>query len=133
MEEIKLYVDKIGDGLDNRPDMYLKVVKEILKGTPINVTSLHLILKTVMEIVEGTPIKGSEQKTVALKILRQLFIDFTDDDLESTLIGLLDSGAINNLIDLIVDASKGKMNINTVVKTTKVCCKFWIPRLKRLK
>ena len=129
MEEIKVY----GDGLDNRPDVYLKVVKEMLKGTPINVTSIHLILKTVMEVVEGTPIKGSEQKTVALKILRQLFIDFTDDDLESTLIGLLDSGAINNLIDLIVDASKGKMNINTVVKTTKVCCKFWIPRLKRLK
>ena len=129
MEEIKVY----GDGLDNRPGVYLKVVKEMLKGTPINVTSIHLILKTVMEVVEGTPVKGSDQKTLTLKILRQLFIDFTDDDLESTLIGLLDSGAINNLIDLIVDASKGKMNINTVVKTTTVCCKFWIPRLKRLK
>lgn len=141
MNEIELFMDKIGDGLDNKigdglddkSHMYLKVVKEILKGTTINVTSIHLIIKTVMEVVEGTPIKGSQQKTLALKILRQLFIDFTDDDIESTLIGLLDSGAISNLIDLIVDASKGKMNINTVVKTTKICCNFWRTKLKRLK
>ena len=110
-------------------DNYLKIVKTILKGTPINVTSIHLIIRTVMEVVEGTPVKGSEQKTLALKILRQLFIDFTDDDLESTLINLLDNGAIGNLIDLIVDASKGKTDINKIVDTTATCCKFWIPRV----
>lgn len=110
-------------------DSYLKIVKSILKGTPINVTSIHLIIRTVMEVVEDTPVKGSEQKTVALKILRQLFIDFTDDDIESTLISLLDSGAIGNLIDLIVDASKGKTNINKIIDTTVTCCKFWIPRV----
>lgn len=110
-------------------DNYLKIVKSILKGTPINVTSIHLIIKTVMEVVEGTPVKGSGQKTLALKILRQLFIDFTDDDIESTLISLLDSGAIGNLIDLIVDASKGKTNINKIIDTTTTCCKLWIPRI----
>ena len=120
------------NGIDKNT-MYLKVVKEMLKETPINVTSIHVIIKTVMEVVEGTPIKGSDQKTLALKILRQLFIDFTDDDLESTLIGLLDAGAISNIIDLIVDVSKGNMNINNVIKTTNGCCKFWIPRLKLFK
>lgn len=112
-------------------DNYLKIVKTILKGTPIDVTSIHVIIRAVMEVVEGTPIKGSEQKTLALKILRQLFIDFTDDDLESILICLLDSGAIGNLIDLIVDASKGKTNINKIVDTAATCCKFWIQRIKR--
>lgn len=107
----------------------LKIIKTILKDTPINVTSIHLIIRTVMEVVEETPVKGSQQKTLAIKILRQLFIDFTDDDLESTLIGLLDSGAIGNLIDLIVDASKGKTNINNIIDTTATCCKFWIPRI----
>lgn len=105
-------------------DNYLKIVKNILKGTPINVTSIHLIIRTVMEVVEGTPVKGSAQKDLALKILRQLFIDFTDDDIESTLISLLDSGAIGNLTDLIVDASKGKTNINKIIDTTATCCKF---------
>lgn len=112
-------------------DNYLKIVKTILKGTLINVTSIHLIIRTVMEVVEGTPVKGSEQKTLALKILRQLFIDFTDDDIESTLISLLDSGAIGNLIDLIVDASKGKTNINKIIDTTSTCCKFLLPRLRK--
>ena len=111
-------------------DTYLGLVKTMLKGTPINVTSIHLIIRTVMEVIEGTPIKGSQQKTLALKILRQLFIDFTDDDIESTLIKLLDSGAIGNLIDLIVDASKGKTNINKIIDTTATCCKFWIPKIR---
>ena len=115
--------------LEVESDKCLNIVKSLLKGTPIDVTSIHLIIKTVMEVIEGTPIKGSEQKTLALKILRQLFIDFTDDDIESTLITLLDSGAIGNLIDLIVDASKGKTNINKVIDTTATCCKFWYPRL----
>jgi len=111
-------------------DTYLGLVKTMLKGTPINVTSIHLIIRTVMEVIEGTPIKGSQQKALALKILRQLFIDFTDDDIESTLIKLLDSGAIGNLIDLIVDASKGKTNINKIIDTTATCCKFWIPKIR---
>lgn len=134
-ENSNLFLNKIGDGLDVRirsdQDKYLKIVKDILKGTPINVTSVHLIIRTVMEVVEGTPVKGSEQKDLALKILRQLFIDFTDDDIESTLISLLDSGAIGNLIDLIVDASKGKTNINKIIDTTATCCKFWVPRLRK--
>jgi hypothetical protein len=105
----------------------LKNVKSILKDTPINVTNIHLIIRTVMEVVEETPVKGSYQKTLALRILRRLFIDFTDDDIESTLISLLDSGAIGNLIDLIADSSKGKTNINKIIDTTATCCKFWIP------
>jgi hypothetical protein len=102
-------------------------LKESLEGTPINVKSLHLIIKTTMEIIEDTPITGTEQKEIALKILRQLFIDFTDDDIESTLINLLDTGVIGNLIDLITDASKGKLNINKIVETSTSCIKFLVP------
>jgi len=134
-ENSNLFLNKISDGLDVRirsdHNTYLKIVKDILKGTSINVTNLHLIIRTVMEVVEGTSIKGSEQKHLALKILRQLFIDFTDDDIESTLISLLDSGAIGNLIDLIVDASKGKTNINKIIDTTATCCKFWVSQLRK--
>ena len=102
-------------------------LKDSLEGTSVDVKSLHLIIKMVMEIIEGTPIRGTEQKELAVKVLRQLFIDFTDDDIESTLIGLLDTGVIGNLIDLITDASKGKLNINKIVKTSTSCIKFLIP------
>ena len=108
----------------NNVDNYLKIVKTLLKSTPINVTNIHLIIRTVMEVIEATPIKGSKQKSLAIKILRQLC---TDDDLESTLIILLNSEAIGNLIDLIVDASKGKTNINKIVETS-TRCKF-LPRI----
>lgn len=110
-------------------DIYYPIVHHALQGTPINVKSIHLIIRAVMEVIEGTPIKGSEQKDLALKILRQLFIDFTEDDTEKMLLALLDTDAIGNLIDLVVDASKNKIKVNKVIDTTATCFKFWIPRL----
>lgn len=131
MSEVSLVRVESSTSLVNK---YLPIIKESLEGTPINVVSIHLIIKTVMELIEGTEYKGAQQKQIALSILRQLFIDFTEDDVESILLGMIDAGVISNLIDLVSDASKGKLNINKTIDTTATCCKFWIPRLtKRLK
>ena len=110
-------------------DIYYPIVYHALQGTPINVKSIHLIIRVTMEVIEGTPIKGSEQKDLAVKILRQLFSGFTEDDTEKILPTLLDTGAIGNLIDLVVEASKNKIKVNKVIDATATCFKFWIPRL----
>lgn len=128
MSEVNLVRVESSTSLVNK---YLPIIKESLEGTPINVVSIHLIIKTVMELIEGTEYKGAQQKQIALSILRQLFIDFTEDDIESILLGMIDAGVISNLIDLVSDASKGKLNINKTIDTTATCCKFWIPRLRR--
>jgi hypothetical protein len=128
MSEVSLVRVESSTSLVNK---YLPIIKESLEGTPINVVSIHLIIKTVMELLEGTEYKGAQQKQIALSILRQLFIDFTEDDVESILLGLIDAGVISSLIDLVSDASKGKLNINKTIDTTATCCKFWIPRLTR--
>jgi hypothetical protein len=128
MSEVNLVRVESSTSLVNK---YLPIIKESLEGTPINVVSIHLIIKTVMELIEGTEYKGAQQKQIALSILRQLFIDFTEDDVESILLGMIDAGVISNLIDLVSDASKGKLNINKTIDTTATCCKFWIPRLTR--
>ena len=42
---------------------------------------------------------------------------------------------LENLIELVIDASKGKLNINTAIdvgiETTKSCFKFWYRRFKK--
>ena len=109
----------------------LPIVKNLLDGTPLNLTNIHLIIKTVMEVIEDTPVKGSYQKDLALKIIKALALELTVDDNSIVLINLIDSGSIGNIIDLVVDASKGKLNINLVIDTTVTCFKIWIPRISK--
>ena len=86
-----------------------------------------------MELIEDTPLKGQAQKDFALKLLRDVFKEATDGAEEKALISLLDNGAIGNMIDLIVDASRGKLNINSLVKVSEGCFTTCLPYLfKRL-
>ena len=105
----------------------LSKVKEKISVISIRSTTLHLIIKYVMEEIEETSIKGAEQKEMALKIIRALVIDFTDGNDEKVLLKLIDDNTISNLIDLIVDATKGKLNINSVAKVSSGCINNCIP------
>ena len=86
-----------------------------------------------MEEVEKTPIKGPEQKEIALNLIKALIIDLTENEDEKVLLDLLNDGTIGNLIDLIVDVSKGKININKISKVSFGCFKRCYPYLCKSK
>ena len=108
-------------------DTTLEKVKYLLDSTNLNVLNLHIIIKSVMEIVEATPIKGAEQKIFAIKILREVIDEKVTGEEEAMLLLLIDNGTVGNLIDLVVDASKGKLNINAVAETTAGCLGSCLP------
>lgn len=107
----------------------LNIIKEKASVINIRPSTLHLILKYVMEEVETTPVKGAEQKEFALKLIKELIIDLTDKEDEETLLKLLNDGTISNMIDLIIDATKGKLNINTSITVATGCINTCIPYL----
>jgi hypothetical protein len=107
----------------------LSKIKEKVSVISIRPSTLHLIIKYVMEEVEQTPTKGTEQKEMALKLIRALVVDLTDGADEEVLVRLLDDGTISNMIDLIVDATKGKLSINIVAKVGSGCINSCIPYL----
>jgi len=107
----------------------LNKVKEKVSAISIRPSTLHLIIKYVMEEVEKTPTKGAEQKEMALTLIRALVIDLTDGTDEEVLLKLIDDNTVSNLIDLIVDATKGKININTVATVSSGCINSCIPYL----
>ncbi len=84
----------------------------------IKTTTLPEIIKEAMQIVEKTTIKGTKQREFVIKVLRKLFESLTDNEDEKLLLQLIDNGTVSNMIDLIVDATKGKIDINNTVKTT---------------
>lgn len=107
----------------------LIIVKNKVSAINIRPSTLHLILKYVMEEVEKTPIKGSEQKELTLKLIGALFVDLTEKEDEKVLVKLLEDGTISNMIDLIVDATRGRLEINTLTKVSSGCFNSCIPYL----
>lgn len=105
----------------------LIIVKNKVSVINIRPSTLHLILKYVMEEVEKTPIKGSEQKELTLKLISSLVVDLTENEDEKVLLKLLEDGTISNMIDLIVDATKGRLEINTLTEVTSGCINSCIP------
>ena len=115
--------------IQNVYETTLQKLKVKVSAITIRSSTLHLIIKYVMELVEQTPLKGSEQKEMALKLIRALIVDFTDAEDERVLLQLLDDGTIGNMIDLIVDATKGRLDINTAVQVTSGCLNRCLPYL----
>ena len=126
------HVKTIENNKPNIKNIYEKIlikVKEKMSVMKLRSSTLHLIIKYVMEEIEESPVKGTEQKEMALKILRELVVDLTENEDEKVLTQLLDDGTISNMIDLIVDATKGKLNINMVAKVGAGCFNNCFPYL----
>lgn len=104
-------------------DSSLEKLKNAIKDINITAKTLVTVTRYAMEIVETTQLKGSAQRDMALQLVRRIVVDAPlSDDVERLCLSMIDSGAIENTIDLVVDASRGKLNINTIVDTGSSCC-----------
>ena len=112
-------------------DVELKrILKEkamVLLKEKLNVEKLNsdLIIKfvvLVMELVEDTDVKGKSQKELVLNLVTEVINESQLTDEEKWLYtSILRSENTNNTIDLIIDASKGNLNLNKVKKTAFGC------------
>ena len=120
-------------------NMTITLLKKRLIDITISLETIHTVIKNIMELTESTPIKGPVQREFALKILREILTALSEDyEQRNLLIQLLDNGTIGNMIDLIVDASRGNLQINmdtnTTINTTITCClTLLLNRIKKTK
>ena len=104
-------------------DTCMKMLKVKLQDVEVNVENFMTILRFSMEVVEVTQLKGAEQKELALKLVRALVVEAPiSNDKEKLMLDMIDQGVLGNTVDLVVDASKGNVNINNVVKVATGCC-----------
>lgn len=101
----------------------LELLKDRSHNLEINGQNLMIIVKYAMEIIEVTELKGAEQKEMAIKLVKKFVNDSKlNYNITSTLNHIINSGALSVTIDLIVDATKGKININLKKKIKRFCC-----------
>tara|TARA_B100000963_G_scaffold211760_1_gene184522 strand:- start:951 stop:1388 length:438 start_codon:yes stop_codon:yes gene_type:complete len=106
-------------------DAALLKLQSTLKERNIEVSSKTItqIVKIAMEIVEATKLKGKEQKVLVERIVRKIVTDAPlDESKKSIVISMLDEGIVGDVIDLVISATKGELNINTVEKVATGCC-----------
>ena len=106
-------------------DAALLKLQSTLKERNIEVSSKTItqIVKIAMEIVEATKLKGKEQKALVERIVRKIVTDAPlDESKKSIIISMLDEGIVGDVIDLVVSATKGELDINSVEKVATGCC-----------
>ena len=106
-------------------DAALLKLQTTLKERNIEVSSKTItqIVKIAMEIVEATKLKGKEQKALVERIVRKIVTDSPlDESKKSIVISMLDEGIVGDVIDLVVSATKGELDINSVEKVATGCC-----------
>ena len=95
----------------------------------INPDTICDVLRFAMEVVEATQLKGAEQKTLVLKLVRQVVVEAPiSDEKEKLLLDLIDKGVLSGTVELSVMASKGEFDINKAIDIGKgcvaTCCKL---------
>tara|TARA_B110000008_G_scaffold276968_1_gene317307 strand:- start:1593 stop:2012 length:420 start_codon:yes stop_codon:yes gene_type:complete len=129
-KEVELVVEEVKQD----PDFVdaLKSAQDKLKDKEINVANIMSIVQITMEAVELTKVKGEKQKDLAVKLIKKIIEDAPiSDDKEKFLLDMLKEGVISSTIDLVVAASKGEIDINSVKEVAVGCCGFLIKKIKK--
>jgi len=104
-------------------DNCMKELKTKLVGVEVSVENFMVIVRFSMEVVEVTQLKGSVQKELAVSLVRTVVVEAPiSDNKEKLLLDMIDQGVLGNTVDLVVDASRGKLDVNTVIKVATGCC-----------
>ena len=104
-------------------DHCMQMLKYKLQDTEITLENIMTVVKFAMEVVEVTELKGDEQKDMAICLVRTLVVEAPiSDEKEKLLLDIIDQGVLGNTVDLVVDASKGNLKVNQVVKVAAGCC-----------
>ena len=104
-------------------DNCMKELKTKLVGVEVSVENFMVIVRFAMEVVEVTQLKGSVQKELAVSLVRTVVVEAPiSDNKEKLLLDMIDQGVLGNTVDLVVDASRGKLDVNTVIKVATGCC-----------
>ena len=104
-------------------DNSLKELKKRVVNMNINARTIISVIHFAMEIVEATTLIGKEQRALVEKLVRQVVVDAPiTDEKEKILLYMIDEGIVGDIIDLVVSATKGEVNINAAVEISKICC-----------
>lgn len=80
--------------------------------TILNRQDIFRMLRKIMEKLEVEKITGKEKKEIAEIVLRHFVGYIPDPNIRTVLLAMIDNSFVSDTIDLVIDATKGKLNVN---------------------
>lgn len=117
-------------------DVFEQLKKQLLqKNLKVFPSTIMVVVREAMELVETTALKGIQQKELVNELLLRLVEEATHlvETQRELCLELVNTGIINETIELVVDATKGKLNVNLrdVTKETANCCFAFLKRSQK--
>jgi hypothetical protein len=107
-------------------------VSQKMDGKVITLENIMIYVKCAMELAELRDLEGPEQKQLVIHTIRKLVRESNlSSENEMVCLDFIDSGTLSQTIDIIIDATKGRLNINKpepLIKRILQCC---LPFLNR--
>ena len=106
-------------------DASLRKLNAELASRDIVITSktITTVIQISMEIVEASSLKGEEQKKLVEKLVTKSVKDAPiTEEKRKLLLSMIDEGIVGDVIDLVVSATKGELDINAAEKAAVSCC-----------
>lgn len=100
-------------------------IKLLIGDIGISSSTLAIVIKYTMEIIENTPLKGREQLDMAMRIIGDLIEELPESSEKKFLKQTHKNGGVQNTIELVVQATKGEINVNKAITTG--ACNCFIP------
>jgi len=101
----------------------LQKLKARLTNIEISAATIMKVLRFSMEIVEATQLKGAAQMELCKKLIRTVVVEAPISDAkEKLLLDMIDQDILEHTIELVVDATRGHLDINAGVMVAKTCC-----------
>ena len=94
-----------------------------LTNIEISAATIMKVLRFSMEIVETTQLKGEAQMELCKKLIRTVVVEAPISDAkEKLLLDMIDQDILEHTIELVVDATRGHLDINAGAMVVKTCC-----------
>tara|TARA_B110000008_G_C16654225_1_gene437996 strand:+ start:204 stop:620 length:417 start_codon:yes stop_codon:yes gene_type:complete len=106
-------------------DASLRKLNAELASRDIVITSktITTVIQISMEIVEATALKGEEQKKLVEKLVTKSVKDAPiTEEKRKLLLSMIEEGIVGDVIDLVVSATKGELDVNAIEKVAVGCC-----------
>ena len=102
------------------------MLKTEIRDTELTSANIGKIVASAMKVVEVSELKGEQQKFVAKELILKAVMNMSEGNEKSLLLQLLNNDVIEDMIETIILATKGKLQINEVAKKVrKRCCPFF--------
>jgi hypothetical protein len=105
-----------------------------IDGFELNSHNLIKVLRITIEIVEVINLPGNEKKLLVIDLLKKYVDESNIVEKEKQLcFEIISNGTIGEIVDLVIDASNGYLDINNIIDLGTSCCAILLKKLLQKK